>query len=44
MAVGRNKYHTILYTDFVETTAPFDLMTSVDDMMMISSKTYRLTD
>jgi len=39
-----NKYKTILDTYFVETTAPFDLMTSAVDMVMISSKTYWLTD
>jgi len=44
VAVGENTYQTILYTDFVETTAPFDLMTSVVDMVMISSNTDRLTD
>jgi len=41
---GGNKFHTNHYTDFVETTAPFDLVMSVVDMVMITSKTGRLID
>ena len=44
MVVRGNKLQTNLYTDFVETKAPFDLMTSVVDIVMISSKTARLID